>query len=226
MVFLAAYAIVLHSYTRKAKLALWGHFSNRGRPEFQNTIGYFVHSHLIGIDFSSDPSGAELLQQVRATVLDACDHQEMPLPYLWQKLNCWPRYADARVLLDYHCGEKETDPSSTGLVIRRAKLPESLTGRFSSLGVYVNDDQERISFSVQYLKARFPQVPVEHLVEDLQVVIARFLADPERKVAAFFDRPRYPGSSSVEPASEMGEFVVIENGAIPSLPVTGRAQAV
>src|SRR6202023_333958 len=101
---------------------------------------------------------------------------------------------------------------------------ESLTGRFSSLGVYVNDDQERISFSVQYLKARFPQVPVEHLVEDLQVVIARFLADPERKVAAFFDRPRYPGASSVEPASEMGEFVVLENGAIPSLPGSiGRA---
>jgi len=227
MFFLTAYAILLHSYTRKAELALWGHFSNRGRPEFQNTIGYFVHSHLIGIDFNSDPSGAKLLQQVRGTVLDACDHQEMPLPYLWQRLNCWPRYADVRILLDYQgAPEKESARSANGLLIRRAKLPDFLMGRFSSLGVYVSTDNKRILVSTQYSRERFPQAPVQRLVEDLQLVIARLLSNPSQAVSAFFDHPRYPGSP-VEPASEMSEFVVLESGLIPSLAsLTRRSQTV
>ncbi len=209
--FLAAYAVVLHSYTRKPQLALWGHFSNRRRADVQKTIGYFMHSHLIGLDFSAAPSGVELLHQVRTKVLEGYDHQEMPLAYLWHRLNRWPRYADTRVLLDYHRADEtwEQAEPSHGLVIRRSQLPESLSGRFSSLGVYIKDDSDGMSFSVQYAKDRFPPEAVGHLVEDLQLVIARLLAQPDRKVSDYFDKPRY-SDFPVRLASEMSEFLSVD----------------
>jgi hypothetical protein len=57
---------------------------------------------------------------------------------------------------------------------------------------------------------------VKHLLEDLQVVIDGWLVNPGQKVSALLDRPRYTGSPA-EPASEMGEFVVLDQGRIPSL---------
>ena len=214
MFFVAACAVLLQSYTRRNRLAIWSHFSNRGRPDVQNTIGYFVHSHLLGIDFDSASTGTELLEQVRQTVLDGYDHQEMPLPHLWQELNCWPRYADARVLVDYQQTEEpwEDVPPSSGLAIHRAKLPELRQGRFSSLGVYIRDGKDGMSLSVQYAKNRFPELAIRHLLEDLQAVIAQFLAGPDRRISAFVEKPRY-ADSPVRPAVGMGEFVGLEHAA-------------
>jgi hypothetical protein len=206
--FLAAYAVVLQSYTRKPQLGIWSHFSNRGRAEIQNTVGYFVHTHLLGIDFSSDPTGAELLEQVRQTILNGYDHQEMPLPHLWQQMNCWPRYADARVLVDHHHAEEtwENQPQLSGLTIRRAKPPELLQGRFSNLGVYIKSSADGMSLSVQYAQERFPQAAIRDLLEDLHTVMAGLLADPRRKAAGLLEKHRY-AASLVRPMAPMGEFV-------------------
>ena len=208
MFFAASVSTLLQSYTRRDRLAIWSHFSNRGRPEVQNTIGYFVHSHLLGVDFSASPTGAELLQQVRQTVLDGYDHQEMPLPHLWQELNCWPRYADAQVLVDYQSTEEgwEDGPRPSGLAIQRTKLAELRPGRFSSLGVYIIDGKDGMSLSVQYAKDRFPQAAIRHLLEDLEAVIAQFLAGPDRRVSSFIENPRY-ADTPVRPAAAMSEFV-------------------
>jgi non-ribosomal peptide synthetase component F len=206
--FLAAYAVVLQSYTRKPRLGLWSHFSNRGRAEIQNTVGYFVHTHLLGIDFSSNPTGAELLEQVRQTVLDAYEHQEMPLSHLWHHLKCWPRYADARVLVDYNHAEEvpERQSQSRSLAIRRAKQPGLLQGRFSSLGVYIRSSADGLTLSVQYDQARFPQAAIQPLVQDLHTVMARLLVDPHRKAMGLLGNHRYP-ASSVHSSAHMGEFV-------------------
>jgi Condensation domain len=204
--FFAAYSIVLHSYTRKSRVALWGHFSNRRRPEFQDTVGYFVHSHLIGVDFEGDPSGRELLEQIRQTTLEAFEHQEMPLPYLWNRLNCWPRFADVRVLLDYHNAWEDDFRANDGLVIRRADLPDLGIRRFSNLGVYVTEKPDNTSLSVQYSRERFSPAAVRDLIRDLHVVMAGLLKDPTRKVSAILGDPRYAGFAG-EPVRDMGEFI-------------------
>jgi len=208
MFFVAACAVLMQSYTRKNRLGIWSHFSNRGGPDVQNTVGYFAHTHLLGIDLSSGPTGAQLLQQVRQTVLDGYDHQEMPLPHLWQELNCWPRYADARVLVDYHQADEpwEDQPQTSGVVMERAQLPEIRQGRFSSLGLYIRDSRDGMSVTVHYAKDRFQPPAIRHMLEDLQIVIAQFLAGPERKISAFIEKPRY-ADSPVHRSIEMSEFV-------------------
>jgi len=204
----AACAILMQSYTRKNRLGLWSHFSNRGRTDVQNTVGYFVHTHLLGLDFGSALTGSQLLQQVRQTILDGSKHQEMPLPHLWQELNCWPRYADARVLVDYHYADEswEDQPQFGGVAIQRAKLPEIRQERFSSLGVYIRDSKDGMNLSVQYAKDRFHPAAIRHMLEDLQAVIAHLMSGPDRKISALIGTPRYTDALG-SPTSEMSEFV-------------------
>ncbi len=102
VLFLVSFVLLLHHYTRKSPLAIWSHLANRLVPEAQNTVGLFVNTHLIGVDFTSDLSGRDLLREVRRVVLDAhCQHQQLPLPHLWRKLRCHPRFPDASILLGY-----------------------------------------------------------------------------------------------------------------------------
>lgn len=207
MFFFASYAAVLQSYTRKPRLALWCHFANRSRPEVQNSIGYFVHRHLIGLDFPPELSGAELLWQTRKAILDAYEHQLMPLAHVWHSMNRWPRFADTRVLVDYYQADElwEDWQLASGLQIRRVALPGVLSPRFSSLGMYVRDSREGMSLEVQYSQDRFPQTSVRHLLDDVQSVITHLLSHPDTKVSDFFSAPRY--GTVARPSKRMGEFV-------------------
>jgi hypothetical protein len=215
MFFLAAYAAVLQSYTQKSQLALWSHFANRSRPDVQNSVGHFTHTHLIGLDFSADPTGTQLLWQIRRVILDAYEHQEMPLAYLWRTINCWPRYADSRVLLDYHQADEpwEDWQLSSGLTISKAKLPDSPSPRFSSLGVYIQDSRDGMSVYVQYSQDRFPQAAILAMLEDLHSLIAHLLKNPQKKLSDCFPSPRYQTARGS--TSNMGAFVVLPNKATP-----------
>ena len=202
MFFFAAYAAVLQSYTRKPRLALWCHFANRSRPEVQNSIGYFIHRHLIGLDFPPELSGAELLWQTRKAILDAYEHQLAPLAHVWQVMNRWPRFADTRVLADEQWEDWQL---AGGLQIRRVAIPGALSPRSSSLGLYVRDSREGMSLEIQYSQDRFAQTAVRHLLDDVQAVIIHLLSHPDTRVSDFFRAPRY--GTVARPSNRMGEFV-------------------
>lgn len=210
MFFFAAYAIVLHCYTCKRRLGLWCNFANRGRPEVQDTIGYFVHRHLIGLDFPDGLTGSSLLWQTRKAVLNAYEHQHIPLAHVWQAMNRWPRYADSRVLADYHQADEpwEDWELTGGLRIRRLDLPVSYTPRLSSLGLYVRDSREGMVLEVQYSQDRFSPAAVCGLLDDIQAVIGHLFVHPDRKIRDFFTAPRYGLTNHAsESISKMGEFV-------------------
>ena len=155
--FLAAFARVLRRCINRDKLALWAHFSNRLVPEFRDAVGWFATSHLIGIDMESDPDTRELLRIIGKTILDASEHQEMPVAFLWRKMGAYPNHPDARVLLDYaDVGSHPAACGKHGLTIRHAPELNPVFGRFSGLGVYLRDYGDRIDCSVQYSLDRFP----------------------------------------------------------------------
>lgn len=84
---LAAVGIVLHRRTGRSRLALWGHYANRRREEFERLLGWFATSHITGIDLSGDPDVATLLARARAAILNGFTHQELPLPLLLRRLS-------------------------------------------------------------------------------------------------------------------------------------------
>jgi amino acid adenylation domain-containing protein len=52
--------------------------ANRNRAETEGVIGFFINQLAVRTDLSGDPSFAELLARVRATLLDAYAHQDVP----------------------------------------------------------------------------------------------------------------------------------------------------
>lgn len=79
MVLVAGFAVVLARFYDQTDVTVVSPVEGRGRPELAGVVGYFINAVLIRVDLSGDPTVATLLQRVRASVLEAFDHQELPI---------------------------------------------------------------------------------------------------------------------------------------------------
>ena len=60
--------------------------AGRNHPDASATVGYFANPLPFRADLSGEPSFRDLLEQVRATVLEALVHQDVPFPVLIKRL--------------------------------------------------------------------------------------------------------------------------------------------
>ncbi len=86
MSLLAAFAVVLHHWTGQEDLRIGTLVANRARRETEDLIGLFVNTLVLRLDLGGGPSWQELLRRVRATVLTAFAHQELPFELVRQDL--------------------------------------------------------------------------------------------------------------------------------------------
>jgi acyl-CoA synthetase (AMP-forming)/AMP-acid ligase II/aryl carrier-like protein len=86
MLLLAVFQILLHRYTGQDDILLGSPVSARSRAEFEGIVGCFFNAVVLRADFSSDVTFDEFLHRVRATVLDALDHQDYPSNLLSERL--------------------------------------------------------------------------------------------------------------------------------------------
>ncbi|MDD5275159.1 MAG: amino acid adenylation domain-containing protein [Methylovulum sp.] len=75
---LAAFNVLLHRYSYQQAICVGTPVANRNRLETEGLIGFFVNTLVLRSDLSGDPAFSALLAQVRRTVLDAQQHQDLP----------------------------------------------------------------------------------------------------------------------------------------------------
>ena len=86
MVLLAAFKMLLHSYTGQEDLWVSTLVANRTRPETEGLIGLFMNALLLRTHLGGNPTFREVLRRVRDTTLAAYAHQEIPFEDLLQTL--------------------------------------------------------------------------------------------------------------------------------------------
>ncbi|HJY08987.1 MAG TPA: amino acid adenylation domain-containing protein, partial [Bryobacteraceae bacterium] len=86
MALLGAFQALLQRYTGQDDIAVGCPIANRGRPELELLIGFFVNSLVMRTDLSGNPTFRELLKRVRETALSAYAHQDMPFEKLVEEL--------------------------------------------------------------------------------------------------------------------------------------------
>ncbi|AKT41199.1 MupA/Atu3671 family FMN-dependent luciferase-like monooxygenase [Chondromyces crocatus] len=84
---LAAFQALLARYTGQDDILVGSPMAGRTRAELANLFGYFVNPVVLRADLSSDPSFAQLLAQVRGTVIEAIEHQDYPFALLVERLH-------------------------------------------------------------------------------------------------------------------------------------------
>ena len=82
MTLLAGWAALLSRLSGQEDVVIGAAVANRGRVEIEPLIGFFVNSLALRVDLSGDPSVGELLDRVKARVLDARRHEDLPFEHV------------------------------------------------------------------------------------------------------------------------------------------------
>lgn len=86
MVLLCAYYLLLHRHSGQDDVVVGSPVTGRTDEDLSSVYGYFVNPLPLYADLGGDPTVADLLTQVRRTVLGGIDHQEYPFVLLVEKL--------------------------------------------------------------------------------------------------------------------------------------------
>lgn len=86
MILLAAYAILLKTYTGQDDILIGAPVSGRNRKETENLIGCFVNMLVFRTNLSGNPTVQDLMARIKATTIDAYEHQDLPFEKLVEAL--------------------------------------------------------------------------------------------------------------------------------------------
>jgi len=78
MALLAGWAAMMGRLSGQTDLLIGSPVANRTRIEVENLIGFFVNTLALRFDLSRSPSGNDLIEQTKAQVLAAQQHQDIP----------------------------------------------------------------------------------------------------------------------------------------------------
>lgn len=182
MVLLAGFAALLHRYTGRDDLAVGTSVSSRNRPELEGLIGYFLNTLVLRCDLSQALSFGDLVAQVRQTVLDAFEHQDVPFEQLVEylaperELGVLPLVP---VLFAFNASRSASQPAAAGQPVVRGVAGQ---GARADLTLTLYDSPQGLRGSIEFDLALFDPETIERMAGRLLRLLWAAALDPELPV--------------------------------------------
>ncbi|HEY0738584.1 MAG TPA: amino acid adenylation domain-containing protein, partial [Herpetosiphonaceae bacterium] len=183
MTLLAAFNVLLFRYTRQTDLLVGTPIANRNDAELEGLIGFFANTLVVRSDLSGDPCFGELLGQVRETMLNAYDHQDLPFEKLVEVL------------------QPERDLHHSPLfqvmfVMQQAPLPpiqlqhltvsmidlDPATAKFDLL-LALSEKEQGLEAVLEYRADRLTATMITRLAEHYQTLLHSIVASPSARLS-------------------------------------------
>jgi amino acid adenylation domain-containing protein len=183
MTVLAAWAAVLSRLSGQQDLVIGTPSANRGRPETEGLIGFFINSLALRINLAGQVSVTELLKRVRETTIAAQDHQELPFEQVVEvvqpprSLNHTPVF---QVMLVWGSGEQEL-PELPGVSVTSAWADGEMVKFDLRLGLSETNDS--ILGGMKYSTALFDEASIQRQTGYLITMLKAMVADSSQVVA-------------------------------------------
>jgi hypothetical protein len=173
MTLLAAFDVVLGRWADQDDVAVGTPIANRTRAEVEGLIGFFVNTLVIRTDLSGDPTFDEVVRRVRAAVLGAHAHQDVPFEQLVEMLQ--PDRDRSRtplfqVIFNYDQGGGERAPGLSELTTS-TYAGSPLAAIFDLRLALAEEHDGGLGGTVEYRTDLFDAATVARLVEQLLVLL-------------------------------------------------------
>ena len=181
MLALAALGVVLRRFTKKDTVGIWCNFNNRPRLQQESVIGWFVNTHLIGVEAAPRMRHNDIVSRVRDELLEGLENQEVPLAALWRTLGR-SKIDGLRIALDIEnrvpCERQLTD----GLRVRRVTLA-GLNQWLVHLQVNLNSTRAGIDLVGVYSRKLFSAPVIASLLDQFRSVLTLLATTPSRPIS-------------------------------------------
>jgi non-ribosomal peptide synthetase component F len=184
MTLVAGFKTLLYSYTGQEDIRVGTLVANRQNQDTEGLIGLFANLVVLRTTLAGNPSLRQVLRRVRATILDAYTHQDLPFEYLARALvreRQWERRSLFQVMFVMQNARQYTLalPDLTVQTLETQPVEASAC----DLAVSVREGPQGLEGLCIYKTALFDTPTIVRLLEDFQQVLACFIAQPELRLA-------------------------------------------
>ncbi|HEV2736909.1 MAG TPA: amino acid adenylation domain-containing protein, partial [Longimicrobiaceae bacterium] len=186
MALLAACGAWLGRYAAAEDVVLGTPSAGRTQEELEGLIGFFVNTLAIRVDLSGDPSFAELVGRVRARLLGAYAHQDLPFDKVVEELRV-PRdpgrtpVFQAMFVLQAEMEQRAEEPAAGGPAWMQEPAGTG-TAKFDLTLGFVERPQGLVA-SLDYDAGLFDAATMERMGRHLLHLLDAVAADPRRPLS-------------------------------------------
>ncbi|WP_153015252.1 condensation domain-containing protein, partial [Pseudomonas syringae] len=183
-VLIGALSVLLWRHSGQRDLCIGTPFANRSRPEIEPLIGHFVNTQVIRQRLDPLQTFAELLREVRATLLDVHAHQDVPFDRVVEAVNP-PRDTAYSPLFQVMMVLQNT-PGNAARMPGLSMTPYgtgSATAKFDLAFEWIERDGV-LSLLVEYNTDLFDQTSIERLSGHYRQLLEQVALNPKQPVGA------------------------------------------
>lgn len=185
MTLIAAWGTLLGRLSGQQDVVIGVPTANRGRPEIEQLIGFFVNTLAVRLDLSDSPTVSELLARVKMQVLAALKHQDIPFEQVVELANPARSLAYNPVFQVMFAWENNKRGKSElpGLELTHLQSPPQNVAKFD-LTLFLNEAGKSIVGGIEFATALFEPLTIERYLGYFHNLLDAMVADD----AQFVDR--------------------------------------
>ncbi|WP_028776219.1 non-ribosomal peptide synthetase [Shimazuella kribbensis] len=178
---LAAFNILLSTYTRQSDILVGTPVSGRTHPDLQNIMGLFVNTIVLRNRPESQKTIGSFLQEVKEQSLRAFENQDYPLEALIDKLQV-ERETGRNPLFDTMFGVQNFNKHESLVIdgIKTSALPEKTSYSKFDLSLFLSEQQSKITGTMQYRTSLFQRETIERLIQHFMVILQKLIDKPNQ----------------------------------------------
>jgi amino acid adenylation domain-containing protein/non-ribosomal peptide synthase protein (TIGR01720 family) len=205
MTMTAALAVLLYRYSGQQDLRIGAPVANRIRPESEGLIGAFLNTQVLRCQLNGQMSVADLIDQVRLTVIEGQSNQDLPFDHLVEALQP-PRSAAYNPLFQVMCNvqrwEFQQSRHLAGMTVDYL-VNDAQATKFD-LNLEVTDLNQRLDCCLTYSCDLFDEPRIARMAEHWRNLLRGVLADPQQRLSelplfADLERDQLLSSLAAEP---------------------------
>jgi amino acid adenylation domain len=184
MVLLAAFNVLLARYTGEQDIIVGSPIANRGLPELESLVGFFVNTLPLRTDLSGDPTFRELLRRVREVALEAYAHQDLPFERIVGDLR--PERELGRNPLFQVMLILQNTPRKplklSGLTLDPLEMDTGTT--IFDITASLTEEPSGLSCSFEYNRDLFEPATIGRMGNHFRILLEGIVANPETRISA------------------------------------------
>ncbi|MGY2180315.1 non-ribosomal peptide synthetase [Pseudomonas agarici] len=184
MTVMAALSVLLYRYSGQTDLRIGAPVANRIRPESEGLIGAFLNTQVVRCQLDGQMRVAELLDQVRHTVIEGQSHQDLPFDHLVEALQP-PRSAAYNPLFQVMCNVQRWEFQQSRRLggMKVDYLVNDARATKFDLNLEVTDLDHRLGCCLTYSTDLFDEPRIARMAAHWRNLLEALISDPQQRLS-------------------------------------------
>ncbi|CAH9049678.1 Dimodular nonribosomal peptide synthase [Pseudoalteromonas sp. CIP111854] len=211
-IYLSAFKVLISRYTRQEDIIVGSPVAGRDMAEVEPIIGYFVNTVVYRTQCDLTHSFSEYLAQVKNTVLDAWEHQQLPFAklvseiYGERSLDTSPFF---QLMFAYYRHDSHSDDGLSELGVSGYQLHND-TSKYD-VTLSIEDNLDTVSLALEYSTELFETQSIERIAASYTQLLTAIVAAPELPLY------QLPLLNAQDKAAELARFASKPNDYTPQV---------